>query len=292
MKKWLFLFIVLLVIAFRFCLKEGLLAKEPSIQEHPAALSASAEDYITIKIDKEQIHQGNLILVNKDYSVHKKGVSKDIVALSQHDELTQGFELLDPSIEMSRSVTERFSKLTEAAAKDGVEHFRISSGYRDQAEQRKLYREKGADYALPAGHSEHNTGLSLDIGSSQGEIAHSPEGEWLQANAWHYGFILRYPADKTNITGIQYEAWHFRYVGLPHSLLMKEKHQVLEEYLADLKKRKRLQVMVDNRKYLILYVPGLELDSVQLPAGHPYEISGNNMDGVIVTVQLSKWVTS
>lgn len=289
MKKWLFLCIILLVIVFRFYLKEGLPEQNLSITENTSEISASAKDSVTIKIDKAQIHQGNLILVNKDYRVHTKGVSTDIVALSEHDELTQGFKLLDHSIELSRSVTERFSKLTEAAARVGVEHFRISSGYRDQDEQRKLYREKGADYALPAGHSEHNTGLSLDIGSSLGEIAHSPEGDWLQANAWNYGFILRYPEDKTHITGIKYEAWHFRYVGLPHSLLMKEKNLVLEEYLADLKQQKRLKVTVDNRKYLILYVPGSELGSVQLPAGHPYEISGNNMDGVIITVELSKW---
>ncbi|OKP94964.1 M15 family metallopeptidase [Paenibacillus sp. P46E] len=289
MKKWLFLCIVLLVIVFRFYLKEGLPGHNPSITEHTSEISASAEDSVTIRIDKAQIHQGNLILVNKNYRVHTNGVSTDIVSLSEHDELRQGFTLLDQSIELSRSVTERFSELTEAADRVGVEHFRISSGYRDQAEQRKLYREKGSDYALPAGHSEHNTGLSLDIGSSLGEIAHSPEGDWLQANACHYGFILRYPEDKTNITGIKYEAWHFRYVGLPHSLLMKEKNLVLEEYLADLKQQKRLKVTVEGRKYLILYVPGSELDSVQLPAGHPYEISGNNVDGVIVTVELSKW---
>ncbi|MNN51152.1 D-alanyl-D-alanine carboxypeptidase [compost metagenome] len=172
-----------------------------------------------------------------------------------------------------------------------MENFRISSGYRDEAEQGKLYRTKGADYALPAGYSEHNTGLSLDIGSSLGEIKHSPEGEWLRANAWSYGFILRYPEDKTDITGIKYEAWHFRYVGLPHSLIMKEKNMVLEEYLADLKQRKRLQFTAGNRKYLILYVPASQLGSVQLPAGHPYTVSGDNSDGVIVTVELSKWGT-
>lgn len=292
LKKWLFLCIVLLVITFKIYQKEMLPAKNPAIIEHAAEISASGEDTITIRIDKKQIHKGNLILVNKDYPVHTKGVANDIIELSRHDELTQGFELLDRSIELSRKVTERFSELTAAAAEDGVDNFRISSGYRNQEEQGKLYREKGADYALPAGYSEHNTGLSLDIGSSRGEIKDSPEGKWLRANAWDYGFILRYPEDKTNITGIKYEAWHFRYVGLPHSLVMKEKNMVLEEYLADLKQRKRLGITVADRKYLMLYVPASQLGSVQVPAGHPYTVSGNNSDGVIVTVELSKWSTT
>lgn len=289
MKKWLFLCIVLLVIAFKIFQKEVLPAKNPTIIEHTAEISASGEDTATIRIDKEQIYKGDLILVNKEYPVHKKGVATDILELSRHDELTQGFELLDRSIELSKRVTERFSEMTAAAAKDCAENFRISSGYRDQEEQGRLYKEKGADYALPAGYSEHNTGLSLDIGSSLGEIKGSPEGKWLRANAWNYGFILRYPEDKTNITGIKYEAWHFRYVGLPHSLVMKEKNMVLEEYLADLKQRKRQQITVADRKYLILYVPASQLGSVHVPAGHPYTVSGNNSDGVIVTVELSKW---
>ncbi|MNW63960.1 D-alanyl-D-alanine carboxypeptidase [compost metagenome] len=67
---------------------------------------------------------------------------------------------------------------------------------------------------------------------------------------------------------------------------------VLEEYLADLKQRKRLGITVADRKYLMLYVPASQLGSVQVPAGHPYTVSGNNSDGVIVTVELSKWSTT
>ena len=59
----------------------------------------------------------------------------------------------------------------------------------------------------------------------------TPEGEWLANNAHKFGFILRYPADKVHITGIRYEPWHFRYVGLPHSELMYKQNLALEEYL-------------------------------------------------------------
>lgn len=80
----------------------------------------------------------------------------------------------------------------------------------------------GADYALPAGHSEHNLGLALDVGSTQMKMDKAPEGEWIEENSWKYGFILRYPLDKTDVTGIQYEPWHIRYVGLPHSAIIRE----------------------------------------------------------------------
>lgn len=73
----------------------------------------------------------------------------------------------------------------------------INSGYRDNKEQGQLYKDMGADYALPAGYSEHNLGLALDIGSTQPDMNQAPEGKWLTKNAWTYGFILLYPKEKT-----------------------------------------------------------------------------------------------
>lgn len=175
--------------------------------------------------------------------------------------------------------------MIEGAEKDGVLHFLISSGYRDAEEQSRLYQEKGADYALPAGHSEHNLGLSLDIGSTQGKMNQANEGTWLKKNASTYGFILRYPADKTAITGIQYEPWHFRYVGLPHSIIMQENNYSLEEYLDALKEQKTISTTVDDTTYDISYYPVSKNKKIQVPANRGYEISGNNVDGVIVTLR-------
>lgn len=81
----------------------------------------------------------------------------------------------------------------------------------------------------------------------------APEGKWIEENSWKYGFILRYPKDKTDVTGIEYEPWHIRYVGLPNSIIMKEKNFVLEEYLAYLKNEKHLSATVNNINYLISY---------------------------------------
>ena len=83
--------------------------------------------------------------------------------------------------------------------------------------------------ALP-GTSEHQLGLALDI-IAEYEADSSATWEWLKQNCWRYGFILRYPADKVEITGIAYEPWHFRYVGLPAAQEIMEQGLCLEEYL-------------------------------------------------------------
>ncbi|MET3292533.1 UNVERIFIED_CONTAM: LAS superfamily LD-carboxypeptidase LdcB [Brevibacillus sp. OAP136] len=72
----------------------------------------------------------------------------------------------------------------------------------------------------------------------------APEGKWLKENAWKYGFILRYPEEKVDITGIQYEPWHYRYVGLPHSAIIQERKFTLEEYLDYLREVKEMTATV------------------------------------------------
>src|SRR5690606_38866221 len=139
------------------------------------------------------------------------------------------------------------------AKQDGFVHFSVNSGYRGFEEQAKLYKQMGAAYALPPGYSEHNTGLAIDVGSTLMKMEHAPEGKWMAENAWEYGFILRYPKDKTAITGIEYEPWHFRYVGLPHSIIMREKDLVLEEYIEFLKREKTMTTTIEGKEYLITY---------------------------------------
>ena len=95
----------------------------------------------------------------------------------------------------------------------------------------------------------------MDIGSTQQSIDRSPEGKWLKEHAWAHGFILRYPQDKTEITGIQYEPWHFRYVGQPHSMIMKELNLTLEEYLDYLKDQSSYRTTVEGRNTKLSMYP-------------------------------------
>ncbi len=237
----------------------------------------------TIDINENQIFQGDLLLANNTYPIKQTSIKEDIVSLSAIAELGKQFGTRIDSISISKEAGLQFSKMMVAAKKDGLLHFSVNSGFRDFEEQAKLYKEMGSSYALPPGYSEHNLGLSLDVGSTLMKIESAPEGKWMAENAWEYGFILRYPKDKTDITGIEYEPWHFRYVGLPHSALMKEKNFVLEEYIDYLKKEKSVKITVDEIDYFISYHPVSETLEIVEPIFSQYEISGNNVDGVIVT---------
>lgn len=237
----------------------------------------------TIKIiPSKEVHKGDLLLVNKEYAVHEDGVKKDIVNLGEQDDLVDGFALLDRNTYLSKRVAKKFKAMIKGAAEDGVNRFVISSGYRDLDKQEQLYKEHGADYALPAGYSEHNLGLSLDVGSTEKEMKNADEGKWLQDNAWKYGFILRYPSNKTEVTGILYEPWHFRYVGLPHSAIMYKNDWVLEEYLEYLKSKGHISAKVDNKQYDVNYYPASNKE-IEIKVGNEYDISGDNLGGIIVT---------
>lgn len=118
------------------------------------------------------------------------------------------------------------------------------SGYRSYDRQNKIYEQnlavKGEQqtnlYSAKPGQSEHQTGLAIDIStpsifsSLTTDFENTPEGMWLRDNASRYGFILRYPAGKEDITGYAYEPWHFRYVGIPLANYIKAKGITLEEY--------------------------------------------------------------
>ena len=115
-------------------------------------------------------------------------------------------------------------------------NFYLDKGY-EKAEAEKL---AAAVVAVP-GTSEHHTGLAIDIvdtrsWSLEEEQANLPAQKWLMANSWKYGFVLRYPADKTEITGIIYEPWHYRYVGKEVAAELHESGQTLEEYIDSLTK--------------------------------------------------------
>lgn len=83
----------------------------------------------------------------------------------------------------------------------------------------------------PAGCSENGAGLSVDIISASAGFASTDEYKWLTQNAFKYGFVLRYPDDKTDVTGMIYQPWHWRYVGIDAATEMKNNNQCLEEYL-------------------------------------------------------------
>lgn len=150
------------------------------------------------------------------------------------------------SMQVRKVTATALEQLFAAAKADGI-NLMLSSGYRSYTYQVGLYggyvAQRGqaaadTDSARP-GHSEHQTGLAADLepASKTCELdncfANTPEGTWVAANAYKYGFLLRYPADKTAVTGYAYESWHVRFIGVD---LAKELHaenvRTLEEFFS------------------------------------------------------------
>ena len=128
--------------------------------------------------------------------------------------------------------------LCAGAAADGLSVYPISA-YRSYEYQAELYnryaardgREEADRYSARPGHSEHQTGLAVDVNSLAYSFADTPEGIWLAAHCAEYGFILRYPEGKEEITGYRYEPWHIRYLGKETARAVTESGLTLEEYL-------------------------------------------------------------
>lgn len=148
--------------------------------------------------------------------------------------------------------------MSEGQALGKVDNVSVTSAYRSYKYQGQLFetycnkhqskfatREECEKYVLTfstrPGTSEHQSGLSLDmhnLGSANSAFANKPEAKWLAENCYRFGFILRYPEGKTDITGIKYEPWHFRYVGRYHATKIHNSGLCLEEYIEQLKNDK------------------------------------------------------
>jgi zinc D-Ala-D-Ala carboxypeptidase len=145
----------------------------------------------------------------------------------------------------SKEAREAFNEMAAAAKLDGFELIAFST-YRSYDYQTGLYERyverdgsEAADrYSARPGYSEHQTGLAFDIGEVNNEQYYASEkfgeteaGKWVAANAYRFGFIMRYPEGKEKITGYMHESWHFRYVGIDVAEEIYKKNISLEEYL-------------------------------------------------------------
>ena len=139
-------------------------------------------------------------------------------------------------------VYEAFKQMFNDAKKENITLI-INSSYRSFKEQKEVYnsylQKHGVEYtdkyAARPGHSEHQTGLALDLttyNTTGDTFDQTDTFKWLQENAHKYGFILRYPKDKEKITGYNYESWHYRYVGVDAATKIKEENITFDEYYA------------------------------------------------------------
>lgn len=173
-----------------------------------------------------------MVLVNKLNRLQSNYVPHDLEQISLNYATNNKF--------LRKEAKENFEKLSSDAKKIGYSIIAVSA-YRDYDYQENLFnnyvKEKGENYALKcsakAGHSEHQTGLSVDVMGSNNDydqFEKNKEFDWMKNNSYKYGFILRYPKGKEYITGFKYEPWHYRYVGKDIASIIYTEGITLEEY--------------------------------------------------------------
>lgn len=256
------------------------------------------EGFLLAELTENAIHRGNLILVNKDTSYHFPEVpflrpvaeGKNGAYYIRSTDLLLAGDALDALNAM----------LSDFLSQGGSKTINLVAAWRSEEVQQHLYDQSaarnGADHAaqyvaLP-GCSEHHTGLAVDFSlyfpdGTSADFTGEGEWAWITENAPRFGFILRYPEGKADLTGIAYEPWHFRYVGIPHSLAIQELGMCLEEYLSYLRsfsyEGAHLFLTQGNDRYEIWFEQGSD---VHLPIEGEYTVSGNNVDGLIITRKL------
>ena len=170
-----------------------------------------------------------LVLVNKYHKLDTNYIPKDLQKVSAG------------SATLQKEAKIAFDNMCKDARKENVILYG-GSGYRSYNHQKNLYnnyvkqdgKSKADTYSARPGHSEHQTGLAIDIIKSSGHFVYETDKEftWLTNNAYKYGFILRYPKGKENITGYMYEPWHYRYLGTDIAKEIYELNITYEEYVA------------------------------------------------------------
>lgn len=237
-----------------------------------------------MKFPEEMIYEGNLILVNGEYPLRNEYRGRCIPADDEYEDVNV-CPILVSAYRNTLSAIHAGNRIVPV------------SGFRSHKEQTDLFetslRENGEEFtyqyvALP-GHSEHETGLALDVGIRSDHIDYiRPDfpytgiSQVFRTTAPYFGLIERYGRNKESITGISHEPWHFRYVGYPHASFITEQCLCLEEYIALLHKHPQTNPLyMDN--HTVFFVPyGTE---IHLMEHMSYDVSGNNIDGLIITEQ-------
>lgn len=209
-------------------------------KENPNLSVENIVTYVNIGIDKPY------------YTNTKKAenLNTNLILVNKYNYLTEDYipENLEPidiayarsGMQLVSEARSAFEILSEDAKKEGMNIIAMSS-YRSYDYQVNLYdnyvatdgKEAADTYSARAGYSEHQTGLAVDVYNKvlpYTSFEETEEFNWMQENAYKYGFILRFPKDKVNITGYQYESWHYRYVGKEAAKYIHNHDLTLEEY--------------------------------------------------------------
>jgi D-alanyl-D-alanine dipeptidase/carboxypeptidase len=242
-------------------------------------------------IPKKSVHVGSLILVNQQHPYCSENTKSYLVPACT-----------DSKVLLERKAAALLSKLMSSI--EGWDHISAVSGWRSRQEQQEIYDQSLQDsgttfteqFVATPDHSEHQTGLAIDLGLRNPEIdfirpdfPYSGICQIFREKAVTYGFIERYPKGKEAITGIAHEPWHFRYVGAPHAAIMTKFGLTLEEYHDFLKQypleKKHFLYRTGNQNIEVSYIKtaaGVDTE-FEIEDHILYSVSGNNADGFVLT---------
>lgn len=219
------------------CTKNEIMQNKENLSIEDTELNESEET-----VDEEDIYEKrkDIIVVNKVLTLDEDYVPNNLV------EVNVRFSGADSSKYMQEEAAKALEEMFEAAKKDGI-NLIGRSGYRSYATQKATFNSKVNQWGLEqaekfsarAGKSEHQTGLAMDIISTEYQKLHTDfqyteTYKWLIENCADYGFILRYLKGKSDITGYNFEPWHFRYVGVEYAKEIMDSGLTLEEYTGKL----------------------------------------------------------
>ncbi|MGM9926493.1 MAG: D-alanyl-D-alanine carboxypeptidase family protein [Bacillus sp. (in: firmicutes)] len=187
-----------------------------------------------------QNYENTLALVNKEYYLPDTYAPSDLMRANVN--YSFGDEQVEKALLRSEAAS-ALEQMFQAAESEGIELYAVS-GYRSYERQQVVFnaevavngQEAAAAAVAVPGSSEHQTGLAMDISARSvsleltQDFEPTVEGQWLAENAHKYGFILRYPKGKEEITGYKFEPWHFRYVGEEYAQVIYENDLTLEEF--------------------------------------------------------------
>src|SRR5690625_210344 len=182
-----------------------------------------------------------LSVANKDFALSGEYEPIDLTI----PDVTFPFSGDDPKKQLRKEAADALEELFSSAEEDNIHLFAVS-GYRSYERQESIFaanveqdgEEHANTYSAKPGESEHQTGLVMDISSEDvgfdltTDFGATTEGEWVKSHSHEYGFIIRYPKGKEDITEYQYEPWHLRFVGVEAATKIKENEETLEEYLS------------------------------------------------------------
>lgn len=296
-----FLFIVVIVLVI-IVVKNSLGDDNDNTTTTAPITTTLPQNYTTVLLTEDDISKGQLVLINNShsykYDTTQGGLEKLYSASTAYALSGSELQVTKETLKNLKNWLEDFK---ETANKSSDKRVIIIDAFRSDADQAKLFNyyvdlygseEEAKKYAQPSGYSEHHSGLCIDMkvwdGIATSQLKDNAEFRWVLDNAHKYGFIQRYPEGKTTITGVATEPGHFRYIGVAHATaMMKNNASCLESYIDFLRnytfEGEHLMVECDNGdKYEIYFSNSL---TVNVPTDKEYTISGNNVDGFIVTIK-------